>query len=174
MNCPDCQHVNNGGNFCEQCGTKLTSAYSPPDPPSHMQPVQGGAGQYVQTAQAVPPPNPNVHLENAKQASKMYFSYFMTVLKSPMAATQNTNREQLTNGLISIGLFALIIPLIIYFSLDPSSDGAFMEFVVKPAFSYGIFILLIASYTYVSIKLGKASAGYTDVIARFGSMLIPF
>ncbi|WP_421381557.1 zinc ribbon domain-containing protein [Bacillus salacetis] len=174
MNCPNCQHVNDGGNFCEQCGTKLAAEYTPPPPQPEVQPVQGGAVQYAQTTQTVPPPQPNAHLENAKQASKMYFSYFMTVLKKPVAATQHTNRDQLTNGLISIGLFALIIPLILYFSIDPSGEGAFIEYVIKPTVSYGILILLIATYTFVSIKLGKVSAGYADVIARFGSMLIPF
>lgn len=169
MNCPGCQHINDGGNFCEQCGTRLTNGPS--------QEVQGASIQYSQSqaAHAAAPPQPNMHLENAKQASKMYFSYFMSVLKKPVASTQNTNREQLTNGLISIGLFALIIPLIIYFSFDSAvTEGEFTTLVLKPTFSYAVFILLIATYSFIAIKLGKSSASYTDVIARFGSMLIPF
>lgn len=172
MKCPGCEHMNDGGNFCENCGTRLVqggaeSSYS------HARPagVEGAAAH----APIPAAPQPNAHVENVKNVSKMYFSYFLEVLKKPVAATQNTSREQLVNGLISIGIFALIIPLIIYLGLkDAGMNGEFMSMVIKPAFSYAIFILLIASYSFVAIKLGKVPVRYTDVIARFGSMLIPF
>ena len=166
MKCTNCEHVNDGGNFCENCGTRLVRNDS-----------SGGTGPEYSTpaaAQAVPPPQPNVHVENVKQASSMYFQYFMKVLKKPVSETAKARADQLVNGLISIGLFSVIIPLIIYLSLDYKGDGAFFSVLVKPAFFYALFMILIASYSYISIKLGRVGVTYTDVLARFGSMLIPF
>jgi hypothetical protein len=166
MKCTNCEHMNDGGNFCENCGTRLISSDS----------AVGNAGysRPAASAQAVPAPQPNVHVENVKQASSMYFNYFMKVLKKPVTETNNTKADQLVNGLISIGLFSVIIPLIIYLSLDYKGDGAFFSVLVKPAFFYALFMVLIASYSYIAIKLGRLQVKYSDVLARFGSMLIPF
>ncbi|MCA1055270.1 zinc ribbon domain-containing protein [Rossellomorea aquimaris] len=166
MKCTNCEHLNDGGNFCENCGTRLVRVDSP---------VKAAAAHPAPAvAQSVPPPQPNVHVENVKQASSMYFHYFMKVLKKPVSETTNVRADQLVNGLISIGLFSVIIPLIIYLSLDYKPDGAFFSVLVKPAFFYALFMILIASYSYVAIKLGRVEAKYADVLARFGSMLIPF
>ena len=173
MKCPSCEHVNDGGNFCENCGARLVTGEVAAALPHASQPGVEGAAVATSTFTAVQ--QPNAHVENVKNVSKMYFSFFLEVLKKPVAATRNTNREELVNGLISIGIFALIIPLIIYLGLKEAGvDGEFMSMVIKPTFSYAIFILLIASYSFVAIKLGKVPVKYTDVIARFGSMLIPF
>ncbi|WJV31863.1 zinc ribbon domain-containing protein (plasmid) [Rossellomorea sp. AcN35-11] len=49
----------------------------------------------------------------------------------------------------------------------------FGDFVVKPVISYAIFILLVLAFTMGILKLRKVQFEYQDVVARFGTSLIP-
>lgn len=123
---------------------------------------------------------PNPYLESAKQSSKIYFDYFMKGLKSPLAVTQKTGSEQLLNGIISMVIFAILIPFMIYLSIgsgarDFFSNSPFVDIVLKPAFWLAVFMLLIAVYTFGAVKLStNPKANMKEIIARFGTLLIPF
>jgi hypothetical protein len=166
--CPNCQHPNEGGNFCENCGTKLIS--------------QDNQATTVIQQQQQPNPvhiqaQPNPQLENAKKVSKMYFQFFLSVLKSPYTASQKVFNEDFINGIITFVLFALAIPLTIYIGLGDTTDfmdNAFITVVIKPAFGYFVLLLLISTYILAVLKLGKVSVSFKDIVARFGSFLIPF
>jgi len=187
MQCPECKHNNDGGNFCEQCGTKL----DPGGYQGESSKVENLGVKYGQE-QVVPRPNqqPNRYLEGAKNTSKMYFSYFLQVLKKPYASSKTIGAEQFKNAIITMVLFAIIIPLIIYFGIkflassvndfdytfgsNVTVQPQFVDFVIKPFFAYAVFILLVVSFTFISIKLGKINVTYKDVVSRFGAFLIPF
>ncbi|WHY85464.1 hypothetical protein QNH39_23080 [Neobacillus novalis] len=203
MQCPVCSHQNEGGKFCEQCGTKLeTAAYQEAAPtaeptmnqaPSYtsQQGYQQGNPQGYQQGnpQGFQQVNsqPNQYLEGAKNISKMYFGYFMEVLKKPYASSKSVGEEHFTNAIITIVLYSLIIPLMLYFgikSFTSSLSGMwgntldisppFTETVIYPTFAYAIFILLVATFSFAAVKLAKVNASYKEVISRFGSFLIPF
>ncbi|MFS0783782.1 hypothetical protein [Bacillus sp. 1P06AnD] len=178
MKCRNCGHENEGGKFCEKCGTKLEDARSEVAAASATQqePVKNQPSQYI---------------ESTKKISKMYFSYFLDVLKHPYANSQSVNKEYMVNGIITIILFSLFIPLMTYFGLkglmsnfnEFGSDlfgvgmdmaPPFTAVVVKPFFAYLIFIALVITFTFAAVRFGRVNVGYTDVVARFGSFLIPF
>ena len=45
----------------------------------------------------------------------MYFGYFLQVLKQPYASTHNVGAEHLINGIITMVLYAFLIPFTLYF-----------------------------------------------------------
>ncbi|ETI69651.1 zinc ribbon domain-containing protein [Neobacillus vireti] len=216
MQCPVCSHHNEGGKFCEQCGTKLEIASyheaaptaeptmnQAPNYTSHQSYQQGNQQGYQQgNPQGYQQGNqqgyqqghpqgyqqvntqPNQYLEGAKNISKMYFGYFMEVLKKPYASSKSVGAEHFTNAIITIVLYSLIIPLMLYFIIKSFADSMFgrigqisppfLETVIYPTFTYAIFILLVATFAFAAVKLAKVNASYKEVISRFGSFLIPF
>ncbi|MBU8906519.1 zinc ribbon domain-containing protein [Desertibacillus haloalkaliphilus] len=170
MNCPNCDHLNDGGKFCVKCGTKLVSEPAASYQPAPNQPQVTYQSQPSVTQQ-------NQHLEQAKQISKSYWGFFIKVLKKPYSESQTVGGEQFVNAMITVAIYALFIPLMIYFGFKDYlsyMDSPFVSFVVKPTLAYAVFILLVASFTFVALKLGKVNVGYKDVLSRFGTILIPF
>lgn len=127
------------------------------------------------TGQGTPQPNP--YLESAKQNSKIYFNYFVKGLKNPLGVAQRTGSEQFLNGIISIVLFVLILPLMTYLSIGSARsymNSPFVDLVIKPVFWLAVFMLLVAVYTFGAVKLStNPAADFREIIARFGTLLIP-
>ncbi len=174
--CPNCNHENQSGKFCERCGNNLAN---------------GASSQVAATSESTRIPASNQYLETTKAISKQYFSYFVQVLKKPYSSSKSVGSEHFVNGIITMCLYALIIPLMFYFALkgilaDMSSFGSslfgedvdvkppFGDIVVKPFFAYLIFILLVTTFSFVAVKLGRIQTNFKEVTARFGSFLIPF
>lgn len=186
MKCPVCSHQNEGGKFCEQCGTKLDlSSYS-----EVASTVELTENVSINQSNGQSNSQPNQYLVGAKNVSKVYFSYFIEVLKKPYSSSKSVGAEHFLNAIITIVLYSIIIPLMMYFGLksmtssvnefgnmfgmEASFNPPFTDVVIKPTFAYAVFVLLVAAFTFVSIKLGKVSVSFKEVISRFGSFLIPF
>ena len=109
MNCSNCGHFNDGGKFCVKCGHKLQEevAVSQTAAASEYQPQP-----QPQTAYAPQPPNQRV--QQAKKVSKSFFSYFMEGIKHPTATAQAAGEGQFINALITVILYALSIPIMLY------------------------------------------------------------
>ncbi|OYD56183.1 hypothetical protein CGZ90_18875 [Fictibacillus aquaticus] len=45
---------------------------------------------------------------------------------------------------------------------------------IKPALVYGVFILLVTSFSFFAVLMGRNQITFKESIGRFGSMLIPF
>ncbi|WP_106769487.1 hypothetical protein [Paenibacillus faecalis] len=117
------------------------------------------------------------YLESAKKNSKIYFKYFVNSLKSPLAVAQKTGSEQLLNGIISLAIFSILLPLMIYFSFPGKSlmSSPFVDIVLKPVFWIALFMFLIAVYTFGAVKLStNPKVSLKEIIARFGTLLVPF
>jgi hypothetical protein len=179
--CTNCNHQNDGGKFCENCGSPLVAAATPS--------VEGTSIPKV-VGQPQGSTEPNQYLEGAKQVSKQYGLYFLQVLKKPYSSSVNVGAEHFTNGLITMFLYSILIPLIVYFALkgvladvsglgtdffgeEVEMDIPFMEVVITPAIAYVAFVLLVATFSFAAIKLGRINVGFKEVVARFGVFLIP-
>lgn len=174
MICPNCSHENEGGKFCVKCGTPLKMD------------ANSEVAATSETAAPTTTVQPNRYIESTKKISKTYFSYFMQVLKQPYASSQGMGAEHFINGLITMIIYSFLIPLTTYFGLKSvlnqinpfgsdlfGSSLPFSDVVLKPTFAYLIFILLVAIFTFAAIRLGRVNASFKEVIARFGSFLIP-
>lgn len=175
MQCKECGKINEEGKFCESCGAKLESDGT----------QESAATTYTQETQATPQvevnqstQQSNEYVDKAKDISKTYFSYFLRILKSPLSESQNIRKEEFTNGVITIALYALFIPFMIYLNLGGDGryyiDSPFLNIILKPAIGYAVFIFLIAGFIFIAVQLGNVKANIKDVIARFGALLVPF
>ncbi|TVY01287.1 hypothetical protein [Cohnella terricola] len=126
----------------------------------------------------------NVQLQKAKQLSKMYFSYFGEVLKNPVRTGQASTADHMTNGLITMILFSLVLPLIFYFQIKASArkyggflidhlDVPFGSVVVKPFFFLILIVLMVNSIVFLVLKMGNVTVRYQEITARFGTFMIP-
>ncbi|MET3685200.1 F0F1-type ATP synthase membrane subunit c/vacuolar-type H+-ATPase subunit K [Priestia megaterium] len=109
MNCSNCGHFNDGGKFCVKCGHKLQEevAVSQAAAASEYQPQP-----QPQTAYA--PQQPNQRVQQAKKVSKSFFGYFVEGIKNPTATAQAAGESQFINALITVILYALSIPIMLY------------------------------------------------------------
>ncbi|MGG3797954.1 hypothetical protein [Metabacillus fastidiosus] len=155
--CSQCGHLNEIGKFCVKCGAKLQASGA----------EEQAATVHINDSAAV---KTNEHVEKAKVMSKMYINYFIQGMKNPTTAAQSVNSEQFINGLITMIIYAISIPLMFYFSV-PYADS-FTEVVLKPSFYYLLFIGFVALVTFAVVKLGRVPAVIQDVFARFGTFLI--
>ncbi|WP_256758781.1 zinc ribbon domain-containing protein [Cohnella sp. WQ 127256] len=194
MQCTQCGQINQSAKFCVKCGTQLQvaatsetasnnfppSTSSVPQPPVSHQPLPVQLSKSVEQPAASAQMNPQ--LQQVKQVSKQYLNYFLEVLKSPMRTGQSSNAGHMVNGLITLILFALILPLMVYFQLrgQVSRIGfgfedhiSFVDVVIKPSFFLFIIVMLVNSIMFLVLKIGNVGVSYREVTARFGSFMIP-
>lgn len=158
MVCNQCGHLNESGKFCVKCGARLG---------------EGGTGEEAAALHGHEAIGQNEHVTRAKVMSKRYINYFVQGLKNPTTAAQSVNHEQFINGLITMIIYSISIPLMIYFSSrDNTYFGSFTDIVLKSSFYYLLFIGFIVLVTFGVIKLGRVQATLQDVFARFGAFLI--
>ncbi|MCH1627840.1 zinc ribbon domain-containing protein [Ferdinandcohnia quinoae] len=180
MQCPNCSHENVGGKFCVKCGTQLDAGVQAEQAatvesvqPTVTQPPVQPQVQSAQPVQPAQPQQPNQALEATKKISKLYFAYFMQGLKSPTNMAQNVKGDQFINGIITMILYAISIPLMVYLGLRGSVfSPSFTDAALKPGFYYLLFIGFVALVTFGVVKLGRVEASIQDVFARFGAFLI--
>lgn len=180
--CGNCQHANDEGNFCENCGAKLGEGEIP---------VAGGAQVQVQ---------PNQQLETAKNASKIYFGYFLDQLKAPHAKIREIGNAHLINGFISIVLFSLFLPAMVFYGIKENikgfvkdmdkligweledflftinglvDDSLKLAVITKPVLATLLLILVMVSLTFLGAKFSKLQVSFQVIAARYGALLVP-
>ncbi|UTE73504.1 zinc ribbon domain-containing protein [Rossellomorea marisflavi] len=180
--CGNCQHANDEGNFCENCGAKLGEGEIP---------VAGGAQVQVQ---------PNQQLETAKNASKIYFGYFLDQLKAPHAKIREVRNAHLINAFITIVLFSLFLPAMVFYGIKENikgfvkdmdkligweledflftinglvDDSLKLAVITKPVLTTLLLILVMVSLTFLGAKLSKLQASLQVIAARYGALLVP-
>lgn len=163
MHCIQCGQFNSGGNFCVKCGTRLQV-----DSFEQQAVAVSEAGQQPTYSK---PATQNPHVEKAKTASKLYLSYFLQGMKTPTTLAQSVYGDQFVNGLITMIIYALSIPLMMYFGVRDFVDD-FTEMVIQPAFFYLLFIGFVALITFAVVRMGRVQVSLKDVCARFGTFLI--
>ncbi|WP_147423878.1 zinc ribbon domain-containing protein [Cohnella endophytica] len=200
MQCTQCGQINQSAKFCVKCGANLQAAATSEganigfQPPVQPLPAAQPQPQPQQTSYQQSRPNlqkpvahahPNPQLQQAKQVGKQYLDYFLEVLKSPVRKGQNSTDADMVNGLITLILFSLVLPLIAYIKaratfrrFDFGGFGfadsvSFSGVVIKPFFFLIIIVLLVNSVMFLVLKLGNVNLSYREVTARFGSFMIP-
>ena len=156
-------NFNEGGNFCVKCGTRLQVGSF-----EQQAAAVSEAGQQTTYSK---PATQNPHVEKAKSASKLYLSYFLQGMKAPTTLAQSVYGDQFVNGLITMIIYALSIPLMMYFGVRDFVDD-FTEMVIQPAFFYLLFIGFVAFITFAVVRMGRVQVSLKDVCARFGTFLI--
>ncbi|MCD9020564.1 zinc ribbon domain-containing protein [Cohnella silvisoli] len=183
MQCTQCGHINQAARFCVKCGAHLEIAATSEVTNSDYQPPIQQHAHTAAPSYTGAPAQPNEQIQQVKKISKQYLSYFLEALKSPVKTGQSSNDGHMVNGLITFILFALTLPLIMYFQLRASvrnigffgleSHISFGNVVIKPFFFMLIVVMLVNSVIFLVLKLGNAGVNYREVTARFGTFMIP-
>lgn len=165
--CPNCGS-NVEGKFCTSCGTKVVEGAQTQ---AANQEVAATSGAVQSTQQ------PNQYLEQGKQISKGFWDFFLTIVKNPTGGAQNLNHSAMTNGIITIILFSLFIPLINYFGpmgemAKAFGEASFGDFVAKPAFYILLFMAFTVAVLFAVLKMGGHQVSFQDVIGRFGGFMV--
>lgn len=108
MKC-SCGHEQVSGKFCGKCGARLGNTDQ-----SMAVEVPLQSEQVISNTTTV---NTSVQLDNLKQKSRMYWSYFLQHLKHPSKSFTNQHND-FTNGLISLIIFAAIFGYTLYKAVD--------------------------------------------------------
>ena len=177
LKCNKCGAIcQSGDKFCGECGSNLESqainvSQSAQEETTTTDPTPNNSSAIPQSTV-----NSQEYIDKGKVISKMYFSYFLTMLKKPVFAAANTNKQDLTNGLITMFLFTLFIPLMVFFALKNTLgeylNVSFYDVVMKPFFVFFIYIVLVVAVLLGVLKIAKSSANFLDVMARLGSFLV--
>ena len=104
----------------------------------------------------------------------------MQVLKQPTRIGETTNAGHMVNGIITMVLFSLMLPLIVYFTYKNAWSGfgfgrniSFGDYVLKPLIFLFIVTMMVNTLIYFALKLGNVVLSYREVIGRFGANMIP-
>ncbi|RPJ95429.1 hypothetical protein CW357_10555 [Rummeliibacillus sp. TYF005] len=172
MICTNCGNKQESGNFCGKCGSPINVEH---EQQTNVTPVS----QAKQPIEEPVKETQNETIDKVKQHSKQYWGYFVYYLKHPTSAIQHTNETK--NGLISIGIYALLMTILLISFLNTLIDSiGFSSFYsTKPsisiAFSYliaciiSIFIAITTLYV-VNRILGKPYT-YSQIISIYSSFL---
>ncbi|WP_345242204.1 DUF6574 domain-containing protein [Pontibacillus salipaludis] len=181
MICTNCNHEQESGKFCGNCGFELSAGDAPSTPVN--QPVPTPAPATTTAAQAAPPP-PNENVERAKAFSRGYFQEVMRYVKQPNQAF-SASESQFGHGLLTIGLYLVLFALTIYIAINnyyKSSVGGFFEDSSIPFFNTvvplaGNLFLVIAGSAlsmFVIQLIIQNGQKFKTFTARYGSLLTPF
>lgn len=159
--CPQCGSEELGAKFCMSCGYQIS------------QTEESAEGQVAAAHAAA---NGNTYVEQGKNIAKSYWDFLLATVKKPTQQAQIMGRGSMINGLITLVLYSLLIPLMIYFVIKGTFGGymapSFSEVFFKPAFFILLFMALNTAVIYAVAKPGNNNLNFKDVVARFGGFLV--
>jgi len=161
--CPQCGSEELGPKFCMSCGFRVTEA-------------NGDAESEMAASQATVQTEGNAYIEQGKNIAQNYWEFLKSTVKNPTHQSQTLDKRNMVNGMITLILYSLMIPLIIYFVIK----GTFGEFMApsfsavffKPAFFILLFMALNTAVVYAVSKPGNPNLNFYDVVGRLGGFLV--
>ncbi|QSS99672.1 zinc ribbon domain-containing protein [Pontibacillus sp. ALD_SL1] len=187
MICSNCNHEQESGKFCGNCGFELSAGDTSPTP--GIEPVPTSSPASTARAGTAPPP-PNENVEKAKAFSKGYFQEVMGYVKQPNKAF-SASESQFGHGLVTIGLYVVLFVMSIYvgadnflLSLIPAEDLWLIEGsaelslpfweIAKPGLLF-ITVLLAASLGSIAIfnMILQNGQSLKLSLSKFGNLLSP-
>ncbi|WP_147803660.1 zinc ribbon domain-containing protein [Alkalicoccus halolimnae] len=185
MHCRNCGAQNEAEDkFCGTCGSHLVLA-EVTSPQSETSPeAEAGAAPAAEanpseqaktsTMQSVESLLDKPYVEKGKEVGKNYGSYLLASLKAPVNHAKSIDQAGITNGLITMALFAFFLPLSLYITANSVQlvSLPFGTVVVRPTIVLFITLLATAGVTILSLKMMKVNSSYKVLINRLGSLLV--
>ncbi len=170
MECKQCHApLEAGAKFCTNCGAHVSdeASKSQTETPTatevttneqaNGQPAQSKATDYVAQGKAV---------------SKQYWNFIPNALLNPFAASTRVKDTDKVNGLITLALFSLLIPLFTYSAIGSYYRPPFLDTVLKPFMVLLIFFAILLAVKFGVAKLMKADISFVQVMTRFGTLMV--
>ncbi|MCA0987025.1 zinc ribbon domain-containing protein [Guptibacillus algicola] len=183
MNCSNCGAVyEENAKFCGGCGGQLnTNNANEAAQLNQQQVTQQMTAATVSTTGTAN----NEYLEKGKQISKNFFSFALEAFKGPMVASHKVTDSDKLNGIISLLLYAFLLPFFSYLTTKNLTNQVNNEFfpaasipvpfgatVIQPFFYILIFLAVFTAVNFGVAKLMRVDLSFTNVMTRFGVFVV--
>ncbi|MFC0013543.1 MULTISPECIES: zinc ribbon domain-containing protein [Allobacillus] len=170
--CQNCQtEVSEDSKFCTSCGTQLES--------STESPVVAAKEESAATADGS---STNDYAEQGKELAKGYWQHLVHIVKSPMRHGKAEDESNFVNGLITLVLFSLFIPLTFYFGMKALASSMGMGYFgpsvpfgtmfFKPFFFILLFVAVAVGIIFAVVKPSVKDLHIKSVVGRFGALMV--
>jgi hypothetical protein len=187
MMCPNCNHNQSAGKFCENCGGQLVGQQNAPDPSQYTPNVNytnphidPSGTATIQHQQPMP---------RGESAFSVFFSNFFNLVKNPTEALK-AGESAFGRAIISLVLFAVAFGIGFYtlinsaLSKTVNSYGSlfaqeevklpFFEVVMKTSFFALAFLAIGFVSMLIMVKGAKSPLSPKTLIAQYGGLVVPF
>lgn len=116
----------------------------------------------------------NEKVQQAKEVSKQYLSYFLSVLTRPYQTMKTVGEQHSLNGWITMALIAVLSStyfLITFGRMD--MDGLFIGGFIRPLLFTAISLVVAIALMYAILKIEKITFRPKTLVAQFGTLLVP-
>lgn len=116
----------------------------------------------------------NEKVQQAKEVSKQYVSYFLSVLARPYQTMKTVGDQHALNGLITMALIAILSST--YFLLTFSRldmGGLFVAGFIRPLLFTAIILIVAVVLIYAVLKIEKITFRPKTLVAQYGTLLVP-
>ncbi|MEC0125707.1 zinc ribbon domain-containing protein [Paenibacillus pabuli] len=116
----------------------------------------------------------NEKVQQAKEVSKQYLSYFLSVLTRPYQTMKTVGEQHSLNGWITMALIAVLTStyfLITFSRMDV--DGLFIGGFIRPLLFTAISLIAAIALMYALLKIEKITFRPKTLVAQFGTLLVP-
>jgi len=116
----------------------------------------------------------NEKVQQAKEVSKQYLSYFLSILARPYQAMKTVGEQHALNGLITMALIAILSST--YFLLTFSRldmGGLFVAGFIRPLLFTVIILIVAVVLIYAVLKIEKVTFRPKTLVAQYGTLLVP-
>ncbi|MDN4601180.1 hypothetical protein P5G61_08100 [Paenibacillus sp. F6_3S_P_1C] len=165
--------------------TQATPSHTPvssstPSPPRHVQHVSDSSSSDGHTSSEDNNTNQwnnivqNEKVQQAKEVSKQYLSYFLSVLTRPYQTMKTVGEQHSLNGWITMALIAVLSST--YFLITFSRmemDGLFIGGYIRPLLFTAISLVVAVALIYAILKIEKITFRPKILVAQFGTLLVP-
>ena len=116
----------------------------------------------------------NEKVQQAKEVSKQYASYFLSVLVRPYQAMKSVGEQHSFNGWLTMALIAVLYST--YFLIAFSSmeiPGIFVSGFIRPLLLTAIMLIIAVALMYIILKVEKLTFRPKILVAQYGALLVP-
>ncbi|WP_289376593.1 zinc ribbon domain-containing protein [Paenibacillus silvae] len=116
----------------------------------------------------------NEKVQQAKEVSKQYLSYFLSVLARPYQTMKTVGEQHAMHGWITMALFAILTSTYILITFGRlGADGLFIGGFLRPLLFSAIILIAATAMIYGVLKLERITFRPKIMIAQFGALLAP-
>ncbi|MDQ0160494.1 DUF6574 domain-containing protein [Alkalibacillus salilacus] len=198
--CQNCNHQQDDGKFCENCGSPLATqtsesqqTYEQPaqthqaqPQPEYQQPVHNQAAATTATATATGPSKG----DQAKSFAKDFWNYLTSTVKKPDLALKQ-DESTMWHSILTLVLIPIFLSLGVYFlantfyqnmygDMMAGFEGAsseslpFFQLVSRLAFGFILVLLSGLISTFIALKIGKVEMSIQATVSQYGAFAVPF
>ncbi|SET81057.1 zinc-ribbon domain-containing protein [Salinibacillus kushneri] len=173
MHCPQCGTPNDqDAKFCISCGTKLEQAAMNIERNSQ----EDTYPQEEPNIQTQANTQSNQYVTQGKEIGRNYLHFIPDAIKHPFETSKKVHESDQVNAIITVILFALLLPLYFYTATNKMTGGyiqvPFFDVVLKPFLILLIFFAALIAVIFAISKLMKVELPFLKVLTQFGTLMV--